>query len=468
MNRRLTTTIPVVSITLMVLAHFAAAQGPLTPPGAPAPTMKTLDQVEPRIPLVIGATGVTTSTTALMRITQPGSYYLTGELQGTTGKLGIEIDASHVTVDLSGYRLIGNGGTRGIRVLGDPDEHRHIVIRNGHLSGWSSTAVNVAQADFAFLEKLHCDSNGNGVVAGDGSQIVDCVVTGNSGTGFFVQATSINAVDRPAIIRSCVAHGNGSWGFRLGDGSVIENCIAQENGSAANHDGILVGDGSTVINCTAKGNNGSGIEVSNGCSVRGCSASENTGIGFLARSSANAQDCVAFDNGGSGFSFNSGSRAISCTAHANESFGFEANNHSTISQCIAYLNLDDGIRAGFGCTILDCTVNRNGQSSGFTGSTTNTNADGIQVDSFCIIRGTTAYDNRGFGIRLINSQSFVQQVNVHANDVGGIEAGSNGNTVRGSAYSSLRDADGNDLTGGDIAPRVTNGSTATHPDYNDN
>jgi hypothetical protein len=38
----------------------AFAQGPLTPPGAPAPTMKTLDQVEPRIPLVVGASGVTT------------------------------------------------------------------------------------------------------------------------------------------------------------------------------------------------------------------------------------------------------------------------------------------------------------------------------------------------------------------------------------------------------------------------
>ena len=51
----------------------AFAQGPLTPPGAPAPTMKSLDQVEPRI--AVNSTNTPGGADSLYKITQPGSYY---------------------------------------------------------------------------------------------------------------------------------------------------------------------------------------------------------------------------------------------------------------------------------------------------------------------------------------------------------------------------------------------------------
>jgi hypothetical protein len=59
------------SLTL-VAAGTIFAQGPLTPPGAPAPTMKTLVQVEPRTPV----------SSLPFSITEPGSYYLTTSLTG--------------------------------------------------------------------------------------------------------------------------------------------------------------------------------------------------------------------------------------------------------------------------------------------------------------------------------------------------------------------------------------------------
>src|SRR6186713_1252076 len=80
------------------------AQGPLTPPlGPPAPTMKTLDQVEPRKP--IDATNTPGDADSLFKITQPGSYYLTANVTGVNAKYGIEIAASGVTVDLNGFDL---------------------------------------------------------------------------------------------------------------------------------------------------------------------------------------------------------------------------------------------------------------------------------------------------------------------------------------------------------------------------
>src|SRR5215212_8783361 len=79
----------VASVALTLLSAFNAqlstahAQGSLTPPPGPvAPVMKSLDQIEARTPFVAGQPGVTL-TNGLYTITQPGSYYLTGNLTCT-------------------------------------------------------------------------------------------------------------------------------------------------------------------------------------------------------------------------------------------------------------------------------------------------------------------------------------------------------------------------------------------------
>src|ERR1700733_5595894 len=73
------------------------AQGSLTPPGAPAPTMLTLSQVEPRTPI----------STAPYFITLPGSYYLTTNLMISSGNNAIVIETNNVTIDLNGFTIFG-------------------------------------------------------------------------------------------------------------------------------------------------------------------------------------------------------------------------------------------------------------------------------------------------------------------------------------------------------------------------
>src|SRR4051812_21725528 len=86
--------------TLSFPLSTAFAQGSLAPAGAPAPLMKTLDQLEPRTPI----------SSVPYTITNAGSYYLTTNLTATAGNNGIIVSADHVTIDLNGFMLSGAGG----------------------------------------------------------------------------------------------------------------------------------------------------------------------------------------------------------------------------------------------------------------------------------------------------------------------------------------------------------------------
>ena len=102
------------------------AQGSLTPPGAPAPTMKTLTQVEPR----------TAISSVPFTISAPGSYYLTTNLTVSSGN-GITISSGNVTLDLNGFVLQGvSGSGSGILVS---STYTNITVRNGTITGWGGT-----------------------------------------------------------------------------------------------------------------------------------------------------------------------------------------------------------------------------------------------------------------------------------------------------------------------------------------
>src|ERR1022692_511095 len=99
------------------------AQGSLTPPGAPAATMKTLTQIEPRTPI----------SSVPFTISTPGSYYLTTNVTATTSN-SIFINTNGVTLDLNGFTIastVSSAAAGGAAILLG-DALNDITILNGH------------------------------------------------------------------------------------------------------------------------------------------------------------------------------------------------------------------------------------------------------------------------------------------------------------------------------------------------
>ncbi len=209
----------------LTIAYEAFAQGPLTPSGAPAPTMKTLQQVEPRTP--IGALPYD--------ITQPGSYYLTGPLFSTN--YGIRIFSHDVTVDLMGFTITGTANPMlpGIHVVANNvTSFRNIVVRNGGISefghgvffenvvGGAIRDMTIAQNSgvgiYIFSTNLPCRS----VVVENNS------ITDNAGVGIQISTVGSASANNGHVIRGNALSGNGEFGIRMSfcqgvlvDGNVI-------------------------------------------------------------------------------------------------------------------------------------------------------------------------------------------------------------------------------------------------------
>src|SRR5215469_3553715 len=106
------------------LPSKAFAQGSLTPPGAPAPTMKTLTQIEPRTPI----------SSAPFLISSAGSYYLTTNVSVSTGN-AITVGVNGVTLDLSGFTISSTAPSpNGDGIIISPSV-QDVTIVNGHIRG---------------------------------------------------------------------------------------------------------------------------------------------------------------------------------------------------------------------------------------------------------------------------------------------------------------------------------------------
>lgn len=323
-----------------------ANAGPLNPPAGPiASTGKTLSEIEPRI--AINQTNTPGNANSTFRITQPGSYYLTGNIMGTNGLYGIEIAASGVTLDLNGFELMGTGGFNngfdGVRV--SAGGLRNIALVNGSVRNWTGAGVNLANASNCRVDCVLASGNN---YAG--------IITGRSGT-----------------VSNCSSYNNGDQGIVTGGGCAVLNCSACQNISH----GILTDFNSTITGCVAYGNSSGGISAASGSTISNCAAVSNSSIGISA-----LEGCTI----------------TACTARTNAAFGISVGQGCSVVDCTLRANTQDGIVCVAACVVRGNVCDANGNFG--TGAGIRSSGDGNRIES-------NNCTNADLGISVSGSGNFI-------------------------------------------------------------
>lgn len=381
-----------VLLSLVMFAASSPAQGPLTPPGAPAPTMRSLAEVEPRIPLKDGSPGVTANSNGGFTIDQPGAYYLKGNLTVAAGD-GIAIGSDGVTVDLRGFAITSTANPAegaGVRILDlqGGGARRAIAIENGHITG----AITRSGDDYSgsgFLNGIVRGGSlpravrvtdisvagvgGSGISLGFDAEDVTAIVVDRcsielaGGTGINAATVSNSSVSlcRWGIIATAVTNCRVGSSINRGIGAKsVTNCSAIRNGT----DGI---EADVITGSTATGNGGIGLkgqdifivnEAVSGGTITGSSASGN-GTGIQGRTITN---CTAVANTNHGIHVSGLARSNTATRNGNGGAGagiFFNNDGVRIEENNCYQN-DWGIQgtAGTDSLIIRNSCKSNGEA----------------------------------------------------------------------------------------------------------
>jgi hypothetical protein len=292
-------------------------QGALTPPGAPAPTMKSLDQIEARTPI----------SSLPFIISSSGSYYLTKNLSVTTGN-ALTINASQVTVDLNGFTISSTASSANGTGIALASGLADIAIFNGHIKG--------------------------GVTYSGGTY---------SGPGFANGIEYSGTTPTNARVTGVSVVGCQFDGIYVGTNSVVESCTVQTIGG----DGI-VGGGVFRSTATECGNGGIAAHTASDCyalitgsgtalsavNAINCEGQSNGGIGLYAYTASN---CYGSSSSGTGMSVVT--TAINCQGvSSGGGDGLDANNAS---------NCYGSSTSGYGLSVVTTAINCFGQSNTFTG-----------------------------------------------------------------------------------------------------
>jgi hypothetical protein len=326
MKARFLTRFPVLVFSLITV-HFSPgfAQGPLTPPGGPSPSMKSLDQIEAR----------TAISSAPFSITSSGSYYLTQNLTVASGN-AITITASNVTLDLNGFAISSTespaGSSSAILISSGL---ANITIMNGLIS--SNVTYSGSYSGTGF---------GNGIAYTSGTAPSTARVHGVS--VYHCLAHGIYLGFNSSVVQGCVVNTVGGYGIyadsvanstalNCGSGGVLANNAMNSTGSANNSgNGVQA---TTATNCYGL-TTGNGIGLNANAATNCYGYNSATGIGLNA---IVASGSYGYSVSGAGLMSNiatgsygycAGPASFSHGLHADSSaiscFGFSAGNGTAL------------------------------------------------------------------------------------------------------------------------------------------
>lgn len=381
-------------VSLISLQPLAFSQGDLTPPGAPGPTMKTLDQIESRTPI----------SAAPFTINQPGSYYLTGNVAVDSGD-AITVAASAVTLDLNGFTISSTASPAagiGVLISGAP---RNVAIHNGHIRGSVTQNNGVFSGDgfsagvsFASGEPIAVrvsnlsvtGCSGGGIIMGFKSTIVQsCAVHTVGGIGVYADIVSdTDALDCGGMGIYCRLASN-SRGFSFAETGLLAELSAKNcAGSTSSNSAGL--SGHSLENCEGGSNGGIGIFGNN---VASCWGNSLTGPGIFSFTVSNSYGTSGTGDGINAFSVVANSYGRSNTngrgifakvvtgSHGISSGGIGVSAEATALNCQGESTSGTGLQAGraaensygisssgFGLFVSDGTAtNCHGRSTSGTG-----------------------------------------------------------------------------------------------------
>lgn len=258
------------------LSH-AFAQGSLTPPvGAPAPVMKTLDQIEARTP--ISAIPFT--------ISSGGSYYATTNLVTASSGAGIIIAANDVTLDLNGFLLTTTHASSSLPGIHFTAQVTNITVKNGCISRFAGGIFTYQAIRNILVSRIHVRNVSSGGISVDlkGSKVENSSVTDCGSTGISAVVVEDSTVQNSAGIGINALNVINCSALNAGfDGINAATVLNSSGSSTAGGYGIVATDSAmnsqgksitgvglkaaVAANCTGQRLGGRAIEatVANGC-----------------------------------------------------------------------------------------------------------------------------------------------------------------------------------------------------------